>query len=114
MRARPPRSIMPGTTRNIARNLAAILQDAQLIGEADIEAALVRQRETGRRIGETLVELGVVTEEDIGWALAKQFGLPFVDVPLEALDRDLILGFREGLLFSLEAVPLVRAGRSLS
>lgn len=85
-----------------------------MVTPEQIEAGLLRQRATGRRIGESLVEMGVVSEEDIGWALARQLGIPFVDVSPGTLDHDLIRGLPEGLLRRLQAVPLVRSETGLS
>src|SRR5438552_18841844 len=58
--------------------------------------------------------MGAATEEDIGWALARQLNLPFVDPRPEALDRELIQSFPEGLLHRLDAVPLVNEDPILS
>lgn len=105
---------MPAPSRVNSRTITAILVDAGVVTDEQVQAGLALQRQTGRRIGASLVELGAVTEEDIGWALAQQLGLPFVDVQIEALDRDLIRSFQEGLLHRLDVVPLLRAERSLS
>jgi len=91
------------------RHVTAILVDAGVVNDAQVEAGLVRQRETGRRIGESLVELGFVSEEDIAWALARQLGLTFVDVQAETLDRTLVRSFPETLLRRLQVVPIVQA-----
>ena len=71
---------MSGPARANSRTIASILIEAGVVTPDQVEAGLVRQRSTGLRIGETLVELGAATEEDIGWALARQLGLPFVDL----------------------------------
>lgn len=105
---------MARPARPYARTLASILLEANVVRQDQVEAALIRQRSTGLRIGETLVELGAATEEDIGWALARQLDLPFVDPRPEALDHELIRSFPEGLLVRLDAVPLVREEASLS
>jgi len=97
-----------------ARSLTSILLEANVVKPEQVDAGLVRQRSTGLRIGETLVEMGAATEEDIGWALARQLNLPFVDPRPEALDRELIQSFPEGLLHRLDAVPLVNEGPILS
>jgi Tfp pilus assembly pilus retraction ATPase PilT len=89
--------------------VTAILGGAGVVTDDQVQAGLTRQRETGRRIGECLVELGFVSEEDIAWALARQFGLSFVDVRGETLDRDLVTSFPEPLLRRLQFVPLVKA-----
>jgi type II secretion system (T2SS) protein E/type II/IV secretion system protein len=97
-----------------ARWLTSILLEANVVKPEQVEAGLVRQRSTGLRIGETLVEMGAATEEDIGWALARQLNLPFVDLRPESLDRELIRSFPEGLLHRFDAVPLVNEELTLS
>ncbi len=88
--------------------LASILLDAGVVTAEQVDQGLERHRETGQRIGETLVEIGAATEEDIGWALSRQLGLPFVDVQADTLDPELIRSFPAGLLYRLHAVPLLR------
>lgn len=100
--------------RQKTKNITAILIEAGVVTDARVAEGLARQSVTGRRIGETLVELGAATEEDIAWALARQLALPFVDLPLDAVDRDLVRGFEEPLLRRFQAVPLVRDERGLS
>jgi MSHA biogenesis protein MshE len=97
-----------------ARFLTSILLEANVVKPEQVEAGLVRQRSTGLRIGETLVEMGAATEEDICWALARQLNLPFVDPRPEAIDCELVRSFPDGLLHRLDAVPLVNEGPSLS
>jgi len=70
------------------RTLTSILVEAGIVTEAQVEQALARQRETGSLIGETIVELGFTSEENIGWALSKQLGIPYVDVRPEAIDAE--------------------------
>lgn len=94
--------------------LASILLDAGVVTAEQIEQGLERHRETGLRIGETLVEIGAATEEDIGWALARQLGLPLVDLQSDTLDAELIRSFPAGLLYRLHAVPLLRSEEGMS
>jgi len=89
--------------------ITAILVEGGAVTPEQVDVALARQRETGRRIGESLVELGFVSEEDIGWALARQLGIPFVDVRPETLDSELVRSFPDGALRRLQAVPLFRS-----
>jgi len=90
------------------RPITAHLIEGGAVTPDQVDVALARQRETGRRIGESLVELGFVSEEDIGWALARQLDIPFVDVRPEIVDLDLVRSFPEGALRRLQAVPLFR------
>ena len=90
------------------RHVTAILVEAGVVTDAQVEAGLARQRETGRRIGECLVEMGVIAEEDIAWALARQLGLSFVDVQGDTLDPTLVRAIPESVLRRLQMVPIVR------
>ena len=88
------------------RTLTSILVDGGIVNEAQVEQALARQRETGSLIGEALVELGFTSEENIGWALSKQLGIPYVDVRPEAIDTEHVRRFPEQVLRRVQAVPL--------
>ncbi|TMQ58465.1 MAG: hypothetical protein E6K75_05340 [Candidatus Eisenbacteria bacterium] len=88
------------------RTLTSILVEGGIVNEAQVEQALARQRETGNLIGETLVELGFTSEENIGWALSKQLGIPYVDVRPEAIDSEHVRRFPEQVLRRVQAVPL--------
>jgi type IV pilus assembly protein PilB len=103
-----------GLVRPGIPTIADILIAAGVVGREQIAAALDHQRAAGTRIGEALVELGSATEPDIGWALARQLGYTYVDLAPDSLDLELLLGFPEGLLHRLLAVPLVRTERTLS
>ncbi len=88
------------------RTLTSILVEAGIVTESQVEQALARQRETGSLIGETIVELGFTSEENIGWALSKQLGIPYVDVRPEAIDAEHVRRFPEQVLRRVQAVPL--------
>ncbi|MFH1277607.1 MAG: ATPase, T2SS/T4P/T4SS family [Candidatus Eisenbacteria bacterium] len=57
--------------------LGDILVRKGLITPEQKEKALTANRESGRRLGEILIEWGVLGEEDIARVLAEQAGLPF-------------------------------------
>lgn len=62
--------------------LGEILVKNDLLSQATLDKALERGKQTGRKLGRVLVELGSLSEEDIAGALANQTGLPFVDLKL--------------------------------
>src|SRR5574337_1637421 len=45
-----------------------------------LQRGLSHQREIGKRLGETLVELGYISEEDVVKALAGQCSLPYISL----------------------------------
>jgi type IV pilus assembly protein PilB len=60
--------------------LGEILVRAGILAPDKLEDALRYQKETGQKIGECLVRLGHARWEDVFRGLAKQAGMPFVDV----------------------------------
>jgi len=88
------------------RTLASILIDGGIVTPEQVDAAFQQQLETGRLIGESLVEMGFTTEENIGWALSKQLGIPYVDLASGAADMELVRRFPESLLRRIQAMPL--------
>ncbi len=69
------------------RRLGDLLIEAGLISETQLKAALNEQRKWGGRLGRTVVELGFVTETAIGLVLARQLELPSVDLDTMPLDQ---------------------------
>lgn len=62
------------------RRLGELLIEAGLISETQLKAALSEQRKWGGRLGRTVAELGFATETAIGQMLARQLELPSVDL----------------------------------
>lgn len=70
-----------GSGRVIAREdgrLGRILAEEGKLASADIERVLERQRTDGLRFGETALALGLITPGDLGSAVAKQYGVPYL------------------------------------
>jgi len=55
------------------KHLGDILVEAELISRKTLERALERQKSGKKRLGMVLEEMGVITEEELAEALAKQF-----------------------------------------
>jgi hypothetical protein len=68
-------------------SLGSLLLRSQIISEEDLRAALDEQQKCGCRIGEALVKRGVVTQEDIDWALSNQLNIPYVRLKKENIER---------------------------
>jgi len=60
-----------------AEKLGELLIQHGLLSEEQLAKALEVQRGTTKRIGEVLVELGLTTELDIASALSRQLGIPY-------------------------------------
>ncbi|MBT1444105.1 Flp pilus assembly complex ATPase component TadA [Shewanella sp. JM162201] len=60
--------------------LGDLLVSEQIIGEDQLTAALGEQKNTGRKLGRTLIDLGFITEDQLLKFLSQQLNIPFIDV----------------------------------
>ena len=63
----------------MALKLGELLLKAKLIDQTQLEKALEDQKQLGGRLGEHLVRLGSVSEEDILDCLSQQYGVPSIN-----------------------------------
>src|SRR3954454_6329160 len=95
--------------------LGTLIFRAGLLPAETIENALEEGVKTGRRLGEILIERGLLQEEDLTRLLAGQKGLPFVSIRAEQIDPEAarLLSEDQARLFSAlpirfeEGLPLV-------
>ena len=94
------------------RPLGALLVEAGLIDEAQLERALREGAETGERLGEVVVRRRWATEDDVARVLAKQWGLRYVDRASIWFDADALARLSREDAQRMEALPTrVERGR---
>jgi hypothetical protein len=96
------------------RQLGAILLESGRIDQKDVDQVLEYQRTHGGFFGQAIVALGILSREEIDWALASQFDLPFIFPNPEAVDREAAMLVPADWALAHLAVPIVKAGRSLT
>ncbi len=94
--------------------LGDILIAEGVIDEVQRDAALETQKETGYRLGQVLVEAGVITPKDLAQGLAAQYGLSTVLLDRAPLDPQGANAISETMARSLGIVPLTTSGGKLS
>ncbi len=94
-------------------SLGAILYDSRIITEEDIRRALAEQERQGCRFGEALVRLGIVTAEDINWALSRHLDIPYIRLSRDSMAPDAATLLPEGLARRHCAVPVIRIENEL-
>ena len=62
------------------RKLGELLVSLGIITQQQLQQSLEQQKKTGQKLGEILIELGFVNEELLFAILAKQFNIPYVSV----------------------------------
>jgi len=95
-------------------SMGAILSACNIINEGDIAAALEEQGRTGARFGEALITLGIVTQEDIDWALSNQLDLPYIRLKADMIDPDAVRLVPAAMARKFNLIPLIKAGGELS
>jgi len=95
-------------------SIGAVLFQSQIITEEELKAALEAQKVSGCRIGEALVQLGVVTQEDIDWALAHQLNIPYVRLKKDNLDQAAVERVPAALARRYQLFPVFLSGDELS
>ena len=70
--------------------LGELLTKASLITQDQLKEALRVQKETGGKLGETLIKLNFVSEEDITECLSQQFGVPSINLQHFEIDASVI------------------------
>ena len=92
--------------------LGVLLLRDGLVTKEELEAVLAehddtrKQRISGRRLGEVLVERGHVTQVQVAELVAEQYELPFVDLDVSDIDLDVAVLLDEELSRRFSAVPI--------
>jgi len=75
--------------QKIKRRIGEILIEDGLLSKAQLEEALVIQKEKGGLIGKILIEKKFVQEETLIGALGKQFKVPYIPLKNYAINPDM-------------------------
>lgn len=76
------------------QSIGEIISQANNLGPEQIEQILAYQREKGGRFGEAAVALGLVSADDVMWALAQQFHYPYANEGRSNLNPELVVATR--------------------
>ncbi|WP_027328832.1 GspE/PulE family protein [Marinimicrobium agarilyticum] len=83
-----------------------LLVSQQMITDDQLQRALQEQKLTGRKLGNTLVDLGYVDENALLNLLSEQLDIPFVELKQFRFDRDLIQRLPETSARRYRVIPL--------
>ena len=77
-----------------------------LLTEEQLQEALSKQKELGQKLGETVVTLGFVSENDMIDMLVEQLGIEYVDVRREKIDESAVKLLKEDFLRKNSIIPI--------
>jgi hypothetical protein len=86
--------------------LGGLLIEKGLITQEQLDEALVERSENGGLLGEALVRLGFVFEDELARTLAEQAGIPFLNLDANPVDRYTAGTIPRSLGESLLALPV--------
>ncbi|WP_437191997.1 GspE/PulE family protein [Planctomicrobium sp. SH527] len=87
-------------------NIGSLLLASGLITPQQLEIA--QQQYAGKRIDQSLVEMGILREDEALRLLSNELGMPYVDLKEFEVDRDLLNRFPTSAIFRFESMPLDR------
>jgi MSHA biogenesis protein MshE len=93
--------------------LGELLVQHKVISEEQLTQALAEQQRTGRKLGRTLSDLGLLSVASFNEFLSKHLQVPFVDLKLVRIDREAVKLLAEPLARRYRAVVLQRDERGL-
>lgn len=97
---------MEKSSKNL--RLGDILVQNGLVSEEDLERALAVSKEKGQRLGEALIELGLMDPDAITWAMGHQMDLSFVELSRDMVDWEYLMGMPIDDLREIRLLPLNR------
>jgi type IV pilus assembly protein PilB len=92
--------------QEVRPQLGALLLEKGLVSEEQLDAALAERRANGGLLGETLVKLGFIFEDELARVLAEQAGVPFVNLDTIPVDPLAASVLPRELGESLPALPV--------
>lgn len=92
------------------RRFGDILVSEGVIDQEQLQSALARQTETGESLGEILLAQKMLTESDIVRTICLQFQLPFINPTQYEIDTSLLEAFTPSFLFEHQLLPMDRIG----
>jgi type II secretion system protein E len=98
---------------NNARELGQILVAQNELDPDDLERALREHHKTGERIGTVLISMGLVSEETILRALAKQLAIPYVRLSDVKIPRDVIARVPAKIVTHYRLIPVAQNNGTL-
>jgi len=89
------------------QKLGQILIHYKIITPEHLEEGLKIKNDREKRIGEILIDLGMVTQDEINWVLGKQLNLPYVQINVDNIDIQLSKNISEDILKKFKIMPIM-------
>ena len=100
--------------RLITKRLGEVLLERGVITHDQLGKALAHQQAHGGLMGQVLIQLGFTTEEEVALALTAQYGFPYLPLDNYELDSSLTDVIPEEMARRYCLIPIDRIGNALT
>ncbi|WCE30003.1 GspE/PulE family protein [Vibrio sp. SCSIO 43137] len=97
----------------LRKRLGDLLVEEGIVNDQQVGQALATQKQTGRKLGDTLIQLGFLTETQMLEFLSRQLSLPLIDLSRADVDIDAVQLLPEVHARRIRALIIGRSGNSL-
>lgn len=105
---------MTDRTRVVTKKIGELLVERGVITQAQLEEALKVQCENKKLLGETLIDLGYATEEEVMICLTTQYGIPYLPLESYEIDQEIINSVSSELVHQYHFVPIDKLSNLLT
>jgi len=96
------------------KKLGEMLIEEGIITEEQLNTALEEQRKQGNRIGTNLINLGMATSQQITELLGKQYQVPSIDLSAQKIDPAILELIPPEVAMKYQLIPVKKQGKSLT
>src|SRR5690554_4738431 len=95
------------------KRLGAVLLERGYVTDESLQRAIGRHGETGDRLAEILVNIGVISEQRIARAIEESIGIPLVSLPRVDVMPEAVRMLDAKIAFELSCIPFSTEGNRL-
>lgn len=103
----------PNNGKQQRKRLGDILVEAGVISKEQLQEALSKQKILGKRLGKVLVETGMTTEDSIATTLAAQMSIPYLNLNEITIPPEVLTTIPDGIVRSHSLIPVRLDGNRL-
>ena len=105
--------MVPQSGKPQRKRLGDILVEAGVISGQQLQEALTKQKILGKRLGKVLVDTGITTEDSIATTLATQMNIPYLNLNEITIPPEVLTTIPDGIVRSHNLLPVKLEGNRL-
>ena len=98
----------------ISKQLGDLLVERKVITQSQLDTAIKVQKDKGGLLGQVLVMLGYVKEEEIAQAITLQYGFPFLPLENYEINQEALTLVNANVARQYNLIPVDRIGELLT